>query len=281
MERMSPSSSARAHPAHRRPIRPAVLLVCALAGAVLSGAAPVTNVPSARMPAPDGELVLQGRYVFERTCQVCHGRWGDGRGEMAAAMFPKPRRLTSGIFKYHTTPPGRLPTDADLERTIRSGLPGTSMPAFGAMPGRDLEAVIAYLKTLSPRWHWATNHAPPVVLPPAPEWVTDDPGRAAHAASGGRLFLTLCGPCHGPTADGKGPSAPGLEDQWGQPAPPPDLRQPLARSGPDPSDLYRVILHGIDGTPMPGYAEATTEAQRWELVGFILRCREDYRSAAK
>ena len=45
--------------------------------------------------------------------------------------------------------------------------------------------------------------------------------------------------------------------------------------------LYRVILHGIDGTPMPGYAEATTESQRWELVAFILRCREDYRSAAK
>lgn len=242
-------------------------------------AGPATNDPAARLPEPDEDLVMQGRYVYERNCQVCHGRWGDGRGEMAKDMFPKPRRLTSGVFKYHTTPPGKLPTDADLEHTIRSGLAGTSMPAFSALPDRDVQAAIAYIKTLSSRWRWATNHAASVEMPAAPDWMGDAEARAPHAAAGAVLFGQLCAPCHGPGADGKGPNAAQLEDQWGQPAPPADLRQPLAHSGPGPRDLYRAVLNGIDGTPMASFAGTTTEAQRWDLVAFILRRRAEFARA--
>jgi mono/diheme cytochrome c family protein len=276
-----PRSNRVPAPAPSRAARPFLrsLLLAAVAAPLLAG--PATNAPSARVPDPDEESILQGRYVYERNCQVCHGRWGDGHGEMARDMFPKPRRLTSGVFKYHTTPPGKLPTDADLERTIRGGLAGTSMPAFAALPDRDVHAAIAYVKTLSSRWHWATNHAASVEMPAAPDWMNDASARAPHAAAGAALFVQLCAPCHGPAADGKGPSAATLEDQWGQPAPPPDLRQPVARVGPEPRDLYRPILNGIDGTPMASFAATTTEEQRWDLVAFVLRRRAEFAGEGK
>ena len=257
---------------------PATFLAIAL---LVATAASTTNAPSARVPDPDGDLVQQGHFVYGRMCQACHGRWGDGRGELATHMVPRPRNLTGGIFKYHSTPPGKLPTDADLERVIRGGLAGTPMPAFASMTDRDLRAVIAFLKTLSPRWHWATNHAPAMELPSAPEWLSDATRRGAHATTGAPLFATLCAPCHGNDAGGHGPAVAGLEDPWGQPAPPPDLRQPTARSGPEPVDLYRTILAGIDGSPMPGFDATTTEEQRWELVAVILQRRADFATDAK
>ena len=49
-------------------------------------------------------------------------------------MFTKPRDFTKGIFKFRTTPLGSLPTEADLMRTIRTGVSGTMMPTFASSP---------------------------------------------------------------------------------------------------------------------------------------------------
>src|SRR4051812_24216660 len=75
------------------------------------------------------DAYLKGRYIYERNCAVCHGKWGDGNGEMAKGMVPRPRTFTAGIFKYKSTPSSFLPMDEDLMRTISGGVPGTSMPA--------------------------------------------------------------------------------------------------------------------------------------------------------
>jgi mono/diheme cytochrome c family protein len=57
---------------------------------------------------------------------------------------------------------------------------------------------------------------------------------------------------------------------------PSDLRQPSLRSGRTLETVYRVLLTGIEGTPMPSFAEALTEEQRWELVAFIGQLRRDH-----
>ncbi|MBK7998503.1 MAG: c-type cytochrome [Verrucomicrobia bacterium] len=80
-------------------------------------------------------------------------------------------------------------------------------------------------------------------------------------------------PCHGESADGKGPAAASLVDAWDQPALPTDLRSPAIRSGPALTDLYRSIVTGIDGTPMPSFAEAFTDEQRWEIVTHLATLR--------
>jgi cytochrome c oxidase cbb3-type subunit 2 len=179
---------------------------------------------------------------------------------MSEGMIPRPRRLTSGVFKYRTTPTGFLPTDADLERTLRTGVGGTSMPSFSHLSQREITSVIAYVKTLSSRWR---------------RWFEDAAERARHAAAGAAVFGRLCVPCHGAAAAGDGPSAGSLEDVWGDRVRPADLRQPLARSGPGWGDLYRTITTGLDGTPMMGFAEVTTPEERWELVAFIREQRKD------
>jgi len=253
------------------------------------GAGPVSSDPSVASNAtparvlqePPLEWIMAGRHVYERQCLVCHGKWGDGRGELSVGMVPKPRRLTSGVFKYRSTPSGFLPTDADLERSIRTGVAGTSMPSFAALPDRDVRSVVTYLKTLSSRWRKATHYAASVRLPSPPEWMEDPGRREFHARNGATLFASLCAPCHGIDGAGKGPAAASLEDQWGEPSPPTDLRQPLSRSGPDWIDLYRTLTTGLDGTPMASFAETTTEGDRWDLVAFIRARKEELQKGTK
>lgn len=237
-------------------------------------------IPTAVPSEPPIEWIMAGRHVYERQCLVCHGKWGDGRGELSVGMVPKPRRLTSGLFKYRSTPSGFLPTDADLERTLRTGVAGTSMPSFAALPDREVRSVIAYLKTVSSRWRKATNYAASVRLPSPPEWMEDPGRRKTHQNDGAKIFAHLCAPCHGMDAAGKGPAAAQLEDSWGEPCPPTDLRQSLSRSGPDWIDLYRTLTTGLDGTPMPSFAETTTDQDRWDLVAFIRARREEFQKGA-
>ena len=161
------------------------------------------SVEGYRKASPDQDLILQGRYLFERNCAVCHGRWGDGRGEMAEGMRPKPRNLASGIYKFRSTPSGFLPTDEDLERTLRSGIPNSSMPSFALLNTREVQSLVAYVKTLSSRWQHPENYAQPLTLPTAPDWLYESNVLPIHEAAGARLFAANCAPCHGPEADGQ------------------------------------------------------------------------------
>jgi hypothetical protein len=44
--------------------------------------------------------------------------------------------------------------------------------------------------------------------------------------------------------------------------------RPLKR-GSDPSETYRTIVTGLDGSPMPSYADALDPGQVWALVAFL------------
>lgn len=227
----------------------------------------------AQSEMPAGELVAQGRFVFEQNCMLCHGRRGNGRGEFAATTLPRPRDFTRGLFKYRSTPSGFLPTDEDLRRTIRSGLAGTAMPAFTLLPEGDLRAVIAFVKSLSPRWADARHRSPPLDLPAKPAWLGDREGGASHAARGREVFGKACAACHGAGAAGDGPSAAALQDEWEEPCPPRDLRLAMLRAGASAEALYRTLTTGLDGTPMPSFAEALTAEERWEIVAYLLELR--------
>src|ERR1700694_3880343 len=51
---------------------------------------------------------------YRRYCAGCHGTLGDGEGENAVWLDPKPRNFTLATFKCRSTPSGSLPTDEDL-----------------------------------------------------------------------------------------------------------------------------------------------------------------------
>lgn len=225
---------------------------------------------------PDDSLFLQGRHVYERNCAVCHGERGDGKGDMAKEMFPKPRPFNAGVFKYKSTPAGALPTNADLHKTIRHGIAGTSMPVFAALTEGEIKAVAEYLKSFSPRWKKAENHAPPVIVPDPPAWFDDETEFKRRALKGGETFATICAACHGDKGEGNGTAAPTLVDAWGNPSRPADLRKGALRGGAEHKDIQRALITGIDGTPMASFKDALAEEQRWEIVAFIQRLRQEY-----
>jgi len=230
-----------------------------------------------RMPGgfkmPDRDLYDEGKYVYEQNCIVCHGALGDGRGELAASAGVKPRSFRTGLFKYRSTPTGKLPTNEDLLKTVRNGRTGTAMGMFTFLDEAQQRAVIEYIKFFSRRWRHAENYAAPIPLPPVPAWFSDAPQLARHAASGKTTFDAICATCHGANGKGDGPLAATLKDALGEPATPADLTQPHLRSGDAPPDIYRVLMTGLDGTPMVSFADALTPEQKWDLAAYLLTIR--------
>ncbi len=44
------------------------------------------------------ESVASGRAVYAQHCVACHGPAGDGQGEAAYLLYPRPRDFVSGGF---------------------------------------------------------------------------------------------------------------------------------------------------------------------------------------
>lgn len=72
----------------------------------------------------------EGQQLYSAYCSNCHGFKGDGKGELAYLLYPKPRDFSIGSFKLRSTSSGNLPTLKDLVKTITKGMPGTAMPSF-------------------------------------------------------------------------------------------------------------------------------------------------------
>ncbi len=211
----------------------------------------------------EGELKL-GEKVYRENCIACHGEKGNGRGTSASTLKTKPRDFTTGIYKFHSTPSGSLPLDEDILRTISKGVRGTSMLAQLQLSQEERLAVVQYLKTLSPRFE-KQKPGQSISIPARPHEDKEliSLGETLYKDAG-------CVSCHGSGGKGDGPSAEGLKDSWGFPIRPADLTLKPFKSGADPEDLYRTLSTGLDGTPMPSYADSLTPEERWNLVFYVL-----------
>lgn len=89
--------------------------------------------------------------LYRKHCIRCHGTAGDGRGPAARLLSPYPRDFRLGKFKFKSTPQGSKPTADDLARTLRMGIPGTSMPSFSLLRDAEIEALAEYVIYLSVR----------------------------------------------------------------------------------------------------------------------------------
>jgi mono/diheme cytochrome c family protein len=203
---------------------------------------------------------LRGWPIYERLCLPCHGVRGDGRGPAAPYVWPAPRAFTRGEMKWRSAPVGQPPSDDDVRATILLGAPGTAMPGFAAtLSTEQQDDVIAVLRAFAPAaWDGAVQ---PVELgdPPPP-----DPARGAEL-----WRVKGCPACHGPAADGHGPSSFALR------APPYDLTSVLHRPREPGAEAYRraaalSIATGLTGTAMPSFAGTLPEADLWALADHVV-----------
>jgi mono/diheme cytochrome c family protein len=207
--------------------------------------------------------VKTGKLVYQRYCLSCHGDQGNGQGEAAEWMSIKPRDYRQGTYKWRSTPSGSLPLDADLEHTLLNGLYGTYMPTWRAIDERSRRDVIAYIKTFSPRFATEKPQVA-IVIPP-------DPGYdEASVKRGGAVYVKYnCSQCHGTGGQGDGPSAHELKDDWGNALVPYDLTKGHVKCGDKSTDIYRVFMAGLSGTPMPTFADSLSTPDAWDLVHYI------------
>ncbi len=208
----------------------------------------------------------QGKQVYEMYCSGCHGLKGDGKGPAAAMLEVKPRNFTRGMFKFISTAPGSLPSDADLHRTITNGVPRSSMPSWAQLSEADRANVIEYIKTFSDRWQ--TNPTPvSLAFGPAPAWV----GGAPSIAKGKAVYAKMgCANCHGETGLGDGHSAATLEDAEKNPIKPFNFREGVLKGGSRVEDIYRTFYTGLAGTPMPAFGGILSDEDNWHLVSYVV-----------
>lgn len=207
-----------------------------------------------------------GKGLYGQYCSQCHGVDGDGNGYAAPYMEPRPRDFTVARYKIRTTPSGALPTDEDLVKVIRQGMPYTTMIGWPDFTDRDVANLIYYLKTFSPTFENPDFIDPPIAIPNKP------PAFSTGSAELGRdVYERMeCGACHGDQGRTDGSSAPTLLDDAENPICPANLAKRWTyRGGPTRKDIYRTFSTGMNGTPMPSYAESLSEEERWQLVDYV------------
>jgi cytochrome c oxidase cbb3-type subunit 2 len=220
---------------------------------------------------PESDAMQRGQTLYLSQCAVCHGIRGDGKGFLAPGFDVMPRDFRQGIYKFRSTRNGELPDIGDIERTVRVGVPRSTMPAWGQFLTADqIHDVSRYLVVFSSRFAeaWRSRQKPRALV--VSNRPVDLPSLGARGAG---LYRDLgCASCHGDQGRGDGPSASDLKNDWGWPIPAADLTYKWSfRNGYEPEDVYRTMIGGLNGTPMPSYDDALTdETDRWAMVAYIL-----------
>jgi mono/diheme cytochrome c family protein len=226
-----------------------------------------SDFPVPPKPADTQGLIAHGKEVYGQNCASCHGEHGDGHGVCSAFLVPSPRDLTAAHYKFRSTPLGQLPTDEDLFRIVSLGVHGTPMPPWKwLLSDSDRWAVVEYIKTFSPRFADAKQNRSSVGDFGAPP-----PKTEAAIAEGKALYTKAgCVTCHGEQGLGNGSSAPSLVDLTGHHISPRDFTKPSSfKAGYSAREIVRTFMTGLDGTPMPGFANVISNQDAWKLAYYV------------
>lgn len=243
---------------------PALALALALALPLAFALAPLMAYAQEEPDLGTEEQRTAGREIHIDKCSQCHGSEGGGDGVAEAFFRPAPRDFTAGVYKVRTTASGELPTDEDLKRVIREGMPYTGMPAWPNLSDRQITNLVYFIKTFNQDFAGPYGNPETIEIPRAPS-STDE-----SVARGREVYIeNQCSDCHGDRGRGDGPSAKTLQDQWDHHIHPADLTKRWTFiGGTSREDIYRTFTTGLDGSPMPSYTIEPVE-DRWALVDYV------------
>ena len=214
-----------------------------------------------------------GRQLYFRYCWGCHGFRGDGNGENGPYLNILPRNFVAATYKCRSTPTGTLPTDQDLFDSLVRGLNNSNMPSWITLTDQNRADLVAFIKTFSPRWK--TDKPGDIINVPAEPALTLD-----SIKHGKELFTKLeCWKCHGAEGRGDGPSASTLTDSNDQPIRPYNFAEGSRfKCGTTNHDLYKIFMTGLDGTPMPSFADVIKPEDAWDLVHYLRTLQVTHKS---
>ncbi len=225
----------------------------------------------------------RGSALFQHHCAVCHGDDGNGETAVSGLLLPRPTAFRDGLFKLVSTANG-VPTEDDLVATLRRGMPGSTMMAWGWMPEDDLRSLARHVRKLAVTGRAATiaqtaeHSGSPLsdeqalaiaerqfVPGPAIDGGAPREASASDVIEGRRLFERHCAGCHG--VDGRGVAATASWPTDGTWLWPRDLTAGWLRGGASHRELANRIRAGMPGARMPPVALSTAETEL--LVAYV------------
>jgi mono/diheme cytochrome c family protein len=270
------------------------LLMTALGIILVSGGAGEVTLAADSLPAgfkagqlapePSADMIEAGKRVYFTKCVWCHGVDGGGDGPGADRLWPRPRNFNQGTFKIRHTASGELPLfDAkkpvpgqnDLFETVTHGLPGSAMPPWeGILTEEQRLQVLSFVTTqlVKDRKFTDAKSESQTVL----QLSELKPVAASEESlkKGAELIVEKkCVECHGMEGRGDG-NAFNLKDDWGFSIQPANWHKcwNFRGSRQDPynvTNIFRTFSTGVNGTPMPSFADNTTVEERWHIANFV------------
>jgi len=233
------------------------------------------------------DVLEHGKEEYTLYCRACHGESGDGNGPSSFGLRPPPRDFTKAQFKFGWVTDG-MPHDEDLRRIVKSGLHGTAMLPWD-MPDRELDPILAYIKTFDATT-WNETGLGTQMVAPADPWT----GRAEEAQARGKQLYhgtAQCWTCHPAYATKQelfeirqsSDFRPGLYEGEAKKSQftkhdhevmilPPDFTFSELRSIRDESaltDTFSLIAAGIPGTAMPSWKGSLPDEDIWAIAHYV------------
>ncbi|GDX89352.1 MAG: c-type cytochrome [Nitrospiraceae bacterium] len=235
-------------------------------------------------PEPAAEMIEAGKRVYFTKCVWCHGVDGAGDGPSADRLWPRPRNFNQGTFKIRRTASGELPLfDAkkptpgqnDLFETLTHGLPGSAMPSWeGILTEEQRLQVLSFVTTQLVKDRKFTDKQSEAQTVLQLDDLKPIPPTAESVAEGALLVKEKkCVECHGTEGRGDG-NAFNLKDDWGFSIQPANWHKcwNFRGSRQDPynvKNIFRTFSTGVNGTPMPSFADNSTVQERWHIANFV------------
>lgn len=150
------------------------------------------------------------------------------------------------------------------------------MPSFRHMPEEQRLELLEYVKSLNQGFRERREIR--VVSIPTPPPLTPE-----RISRGKKLYADAeCLACHGERGRGDGPSASTLKDNRDLPIAATDLTRPERfKTGSRPEDIYRTLMTGLAGTPMPSYGDSLEPDQAWDLAYYVLSLSNNRRRTSE
>jgi len=235
-------------------------------------------------PLPPAEMIEAGKRVYFTKCVWCHGVDGAGDGPAADRLWPRPRNFNQGTFKIRHTASGELPLfDAkkpvpgqnDLFETVTHGLPGSAMPSWeGILTEEQRLQVLSFVTSQLVKDRKFDDKATETQTVLQMDATKPIAATKESIEKGAQLVVDKkCIECHGVDGRGDG-NAFNLKDDWGFPIQPANWHKcwNFRGSRQDPynvKNIFRTFSTGVNGTPMPSFADNTTVEERWHIANFV------------